>query len=87
MKSITDVANTTKEFHKELVEARRRRDSHWARLRLAKEEYQWHVGFTFTHWLEQTYGIRLILDQEENITEDYHIVDPAKYSFYLLKFS
>jgi hypothetical protein len=87
MKSIIDVANTTKEFSKDLAEAHRRRNAHWARLRLAKEEYQRNVGFPFTHWLEQTYGIRLILDPEESITEDYHIVDPAKYSFYLLKFS
>jgi hypothetical protein len=63
------------------------RDSHWARLYKARSEYSWRDGFTFTYWLEQKYGIRLILDSAGNITSDYKIVDEKKYSFYLLKYS
>jgi hypothetical protein len=63
------------------------RDSHWARLQKAREEYVWREGFTFTHWLEQKYGIQLILDNAGNITSNYKIVDEKKYSLYLLKYS
>ena len=67
--------------------SREHRNLYWSQIRKLSEEYQWHVGFTFTNWVELTYGIQLILDRDGNITRDYNIVNESKYSFFLLKFS
>ena len=64
---------------------RRKRDQHWTRLRLARKE----CGVTSDHfikWLEDTYGLRLIMDNSM-ITDDYTVVDETKYTMYLLKFA
>ena len=69
------------------LEASRRRHLHWSRLHRARKEYKFKDGFTFTNWLEQKYGLALVINNDGNITGDYRIVDEKKYSFYLLKFA
>lgn len=63
---------------------KRKRDEHWARLRSARLDCP--DILQYISWLESQYGLRVHL-ANEMITDDYTIVDNAKYTMYLLKYS
>lgn len=64
----------------------------WPRLFKAREEYfssSDHTNATiemFQAWLEDEYGLRLVLDDTGSITDQYKIIDEQKYILFGLKF-
>jgi len=65
----------------------------WPRLFKAREEYFGLSDLntatieTFQSWLEDEYGLRLVLDNSGAITDQYKIIDEQKYIVFGLKFS
>ena len=84
MNSIQAVAQLTKQFSEELTQQRIQRDQHWARLKRARTHCP--TPNTFPQWLEAEWGVKVILNQDSMITDEYTVVDPASYLLYLLKF-
>jgi hypothetical protein len=56
---------------------------------LYKEDYNQsdYEVFEFSKWLEVNFGIKILFDTNGNVLRDYYIVDEAKYTFYLLKYT
>lgn len=67
-----------------LLDHKRRRNEHWQRMRTAREDCP--TPNTFHLWLEEHWGLRVVLDKDSMITSDYAVVDEKKYLMYLLKF-
>jgi len=68
----------------ELTQLRIKRDQHWARLKRARTHCP--TPNTYHVWLEQQWGLKVILDNNSMITDEYTVVDDARYLLYLLKF-
>jgi hypothetical protein len=68
-----------------LQEQRRKRNEHWARLKLARLDCDGISG-NYPKWLEEQYGLRVHM-VDHMITDDYTVVDEKKYLIYLLKYS
>ena len=86
--NIKDVAITTKNYAQSLDDERIARQAYWRKLRKAKEEFEsTHRYVYFEQWMQTEYGIKIDYDIQGNITGKYDIVDPKKYTFFLLKYS
>lgn len=78
------------EDHLRLQEEKRKRDQYWRMLRLAKEEF-WETRFAvsypeeFYDYMADSYGVKVIL-AEGKISPCYTVIDPKKYTIFLLKF-
>lgn len=74
-----------------LQNQRKKRNEYWKRIHNAKIYYITLYGIPisqnlFWNWLKEEYGLvpKLI---DENISEDYEVVDEKLYTMFLLKFS
>lgn len=69
--------------HVPLWEIRRLRDQHWARLKRARIDCPDVPNYPL--WLENAWGIKVHMNAGM-ITDEYTVVDEAKYTMYLLKY-
>jgi hypothetical protein len=58
----------------------------WPKLYLAKIECPL-PDEEFPSWLETTYGVRIIYDEQGQITEHYEVIDEGLYLIFNLKFA
>jgi hypothetical protein len=58
----------------------------WPKLYLAKIECPL-PDEEFPAWLETTYGVRIIYDEQGQITEHYEVIDEGLYLIFNLKFA
>lgn len=60
----------------------------WAQINRAKTEYDTvdHGTESFYVWLRETYGIKLKFTPDGNLQLENEIVDPQKFTIFLLKF-
>ncbi len=60
----------------------------WVRVSQAKTEYDTvvHPKESFYVWLQQTYGLKLSFTPDGDLELSNQIVDPQKYTIFLLKF-
>lgn len=86
--SIASVAAKTKEYAESLEVERSQRMIYWSMLRKAKAEFEsTHRYVYFEHWMQSEYGLKIHYNIAGSITGNYTIVDPKKYTFFLLKYS
>ena len=84
---MSSIATKTKEYVQSLEDERSQRMKYWAMLRKAKAEFEsTHRYVYFEHWMQNEYGLKIDYDIAGNITGNYTIVDPKKYTFFLLKY-
>lgn len=74
-----------------LRDHQRRRNEHWMRMRRVREYWMTEHALrslddNFWSWLEKQWGLAPYKDPAGNITEEFSIVDDAKYTMFLLKF-
>lgn len=71
------------------LRVRDQRNEHWRRVRGANSEFMRLSPLpkpsTFVEWLNDTYGLKPILDDGGNITAKFSITDEKKYIMFLLK--
>lgn len=91
MTNIQQVANLAKEYSIQLEQERAARNNFWLLLRKLRKEHiniqheSIEVTFTISQYIEKNYGIVLQYDNNGNITGDFEISDPVKYTYCLLK--
>jgi len=86
-----DSKNPLDEEYAEILEAKRKRNEHWLRMRRAKAYWEMLYGpddiSKFWPWLDREFGLKPEQDSYGNIIEGYVITDEKKYTIFLLKFS
>ena len=82
--NVEDVNEQILAVSSELTQLRIKRNQHWARLKRAHS--QCPTPNTYHVWLEEQWGLKVVLDNNSMITDEYTVVDPARYLLYLLKF-
>ncbi len=94
MKTITDVSNSAKEYSEVLKEERAKRIEWWRVLRILKDEYsnildkvagQFDMD-DFDTYIEVNHGVKIVYDQNGNITGSYEIVDKNKHLILLMRY-
>lgn len=67
--------------------------SYWAKLRLARADYFNDTVETehpkpegFYYYMQRKWGIKILLDQNNNITEQFEIVNDPQYLLFLMKY-
>ena len=75
------------------IEAARKRRSYWAKLKLARADYfndtvenEHPRPEGFYYYLQLKWGIKVMLDKDNNITEEVEIIDEGKYLMFLMKY-
>ena len=85
---IVDIAKHTFEYSRELEKRRTFRNDYYTRLKKAKADFDSvSRSMLFSQWLQENYGIEVIRDNYDNITEEFVIVNESKHTLFLLKFS
>lgn len=51
------------------------------------DDYEYRYPDNFNEWLEETYGFTPHIDEAGNFAQGHDVVDEAKYTFFLLKYS
>ena len=64
-----------------------RRWKYWAAVRKLKADFDKEdSSLLFNQWMLQTFGIRIIYNNEGHLTENYEVIDEKKYLFFVLKY-
>lgn len=75
------------------TEQRRRRNEYWKKLHMARADFfnstvekEHPTTSSFYYYMQNKWGVKMILDDNQNITREYRIVDESKYLMFLMKY-
>jgi hypothetical protein len=74
-------------------EQKRRRNEYWKKLQMARADFfnntvetEHPTTSAFYYHMQSKWGVKMTLDNNQNITQSYEIVDEPKYLMFLMKY-